>query len=142
FDDLAWELGLSTGQYAVIHAGAGDPARRWRPENVAAVGDALLRGGFRVLLMGVQSEETQLLAVAQAMHESADMLCGRTSLGALACLLKESRLLVSNDTGLAHIAAALDVPSIIVFTHSDPERWAAKDPTLHRAFVEPTALAN
>ena len=142
FDELARELGLSTGQYAVIHAGARDPARRWRPENFAAVGDALVRSGFRVLLTGVQSEEAQLLAVAQAMHESADMLCGRTSLGALACLLKESRLLVSNDTGLAHIAAALDVPSIIVFTHSDPERWAAKDPTLHRAFVEPTALAN
>jgi ADP-heptose:LPS heptosyltransferase len=133
---------LQPNEYVVIHCGARDPARRWAPAKFAAVADALAEGGLRVLLTGVESERPQVEEVAARMNAASEVVCGRTTLGGMACLLEHSRLLVANDTGVSHIAAALGTSSVIVFTHSEPERWAAPDATRHRRFIEPTALTN
>ncbi len=70
--------------------------------------------------------------VARRMRYGALDLAGRTSLGAMAALLGDAALVVSNDTGVSHLAAALRVPSVIVFLASDPLRWAPLDRALHR----------
>jgi ADP-heptose:LPS heptosyltransferase len=51
-------------------------------------------------------------------------LCGRTTLGGFAALLRGAALLVGNDSGPAHVAAAVGVPSVTVFLSGDPVRWA------------------
>ena len=128
------------GDYACVHPGSRLQSRRWAPEAFAAVGDALAERGLRVVLTGGESERPVTGAVAAAMRSSAVDLAGRTSLGALGALLEGARLLVANDTGVSHIAAALRVPSVIVFTASDPRRWAPLDDALHRAFTAPVVL--
>jgi ADP-heptose:LPS heptosyltransferase len=124
--------GLEPRGFAVLHPGATSESRRWPVERFAAVGDALRRRGLRLAITGVPSEAPLASALAGAMrHEAAD-LCGRTTLGSLAALLRHARLLVANDTGSAHVAAALGVPSVTVFLSGDPQRWAAPDRRLHR----------
>jgi ADP-heptose:LPS heptosyltransferase len=83
-------------------------------------------------LTGSAHEAQLTAAVARAMRAPAVDLAGRTSLGAMGALLSRARLLVTNDTGISHLAAALRVPSVVVFTASDPARWAPLDARLHR----------
>ena len=59
-------------------------------------------------------------------------LGGFTTLGTLAALMEGARLVVCNDTGISHLAAALRTPSVVVFVSSDPRRWAPLDATRHR----------
>jgi ADP-heptose:LPS heptosyltransferase len=73
------------------------------------------------------------------MREPAIDLAGETTLGALAAVIARARLLVSNDTGVSHIAAALRTPSVIVACGSDPKRWAPLDAELHRVLYHPIA---
>ena len=67
-------------------------------------------------------------------------LAGRTDLGSLAALVARLNLLVTNDTGASHVAAATGTPSVILFGPNRPEVWAPLDRQRHRV-VEATALA-
>ena len=134
-----WEewraLGLK--DYAVLHPGSQLPSRRWPAERFAEVGDALAREGLRVLITGVAAEAGIIRRVREAMREPAVELAGRTTLGGLAAIIARARVLVANDTGVSHIAAATRTPSVIVACGSDPKRWAPLDRELHRVLYEP-----
>jgi ADP-heptose:LPS heptosyltransferase len=127
---------LATAPYGVLHAGSQLPSRRWLPERYAAVADALARQGTPVLLTGSAGEAPLTAAVRGAMQlpEAAHDLAGRTELGTLGALIESARVLVCNDTGVSHIAAALGTPSVVVACGSDVARWAPADPVLHRVF--------
>jgi ADP-heptose:LPS heptosyltransferase len=123
---------LAPRTYACIHPGATAASRRWVPQRFAAVSDALAERGLRVVLVGVEGEEPVTAAVRSRMRSDAIDLCGRTDLGAFAALLADARLLVGNDSGPAHLAAALGTPSVAVYLAGDPQRWAAFDAGRHR----------
>jgi ADP-heptose:LPS heptosyltransferase len=113
--------------YVVLHPGATSPSRRWAPERFARVGNALAGDGFAVAITGVRGEEPIVAAVASAMRAPAVDLCGATSLGPFAALLRGAALLVTNDTGAAHLAAAVVTRSVTCFLAGDPVRWAHDD---------------
>lgn len=125
-------FGLTRHEYVCVHPGSQLPSRRWPPERFAAVSDILARRGFQVVLTGSASEAPLTRAVSDFMRSPALDLAGTTSLGGLAALLDGAQLLVSNDTGLSHLAAARRIPSVIVANGSDPGRWAPLDRDLHR----------
>jgi ADP-heptose:LPS heptosyltransferase len=114
--------------YALLHPGATSSSRRWPLERFAVVGDELARRGYRVAVTGVRGEEELTATVCAAMHAPARDLCGATSLGSFAALVRDAALLVSNDTGAAHLAAAVGTPSVTIFLAGDPQRWAHPAP--------------
>lgn len=131
--ELAQATGLRPGDHVCVHAGARGESRRWSPQALAIVADALARRGLQVVLTGTADDRPLTQALTAAMHEPAIDLAGRTSLGALAALLESTRLLICPDTGVSHLAAALRVPSVIVLPNmSEVEAWLPRDHLLHQ----------
>lgn len=115
-----------------LHPGARPPARRWPATSFAELAHALARRfGATIVLTGGPGEEATARAVADQMRETPLNLAGRTSIGGLAAIIARLHLFVSNDTGPAHLAVALDTPSVTIFGPADPRRWAPLDAARH-----------
>jgi len=123
---------LNHSDYVCVHPGARLATRRWHPERFADVADQLSALGLKVVLTGNSGETPLVDSVSRMMKNPHINLAGRTDLGSLGVLLKGAKLLVSNDTGVAHIASALEVPSVIVVTGSDPQRWGPLNTDIHK----------
>ncbi|MDX2242414.1 MAG: glycosyltransferase family 9 protein [Leptolyngbyaceae cyanobacterium bins.302] len=123
---------LHPGHYICIHPGASTADRRWQAEHFVAVADYLANLGFQIVLTGSTEELPLTQSIAAAMQAESINLAGCTKLGALAALLKGARMLICNDTGVSHLADALQVPSVVIFTDSDVDRWAPLNRELHR----------
>jgi ADP-heptose:LPS heptosyltransferase len=135
FAQLKRAYGL--GKYVCIHAGARYASRRWPAERFAAVADRLSAAGFQIVLTGSQ-EECELAAdVGRRMSRPHLNLAGHTSLGALAVMSQQSQLLITNDTGVSHVAAAVKAPSVVIVLGSDAARWAPLNRQLHAVVCEP-----
>jgi len=112
-------------------------AKRWIPERYAAVGDTLARRtGSRVAIVGGAAERVLGQSIAAAMLEPARVLCGETSLADLTGVLSRLRVLVTNDSGPMHLAAALGVPVVAIFGPTD-ERETGPVGDAHRIVREP-----
>ncbi len=122
--------------YVCMHAGARSLERRWPVACFAQVADALAATGLTVVLTGSGAEWQLAEQVRQQMHYPAWNAALPYSLGALAVLLRDARLLICNDTGVSHLAAAISTPSVVVFTGSDPERWAPLDHRRHVSIID------
>lgn len=135
-DALLRETGLRAGEYAVLHPGASAPTRCWPTERYAAVGDGLAQRGLRVVVAGQAGERALTNAVRAAMRADAVDATGRTDVGGYAALLRDAAVLVGNDTGAAHLAAATGTRAVTVFLSGDPVRWAHPLPTHRAALVD------
>lgn len=131
-----WPDAGSGRPYACVHAGAQLPSRRWDPRRFAAVADALAERGFTVVLTGSGSETGLVGDVAACMRHTPLNLCGHTTLWTLGALIEGAQLVVCNDTGVSHVAAALGRPSVVVSCGADSARWAPLDRTHHRVLAQ------
>ena len=115
-ESLRARLGVEPQGFAVLGPGAiFGPAKRWPAARYAAIGRLLAARGVRVLVCGTREEAEVCEAVAREAGDGARSLAGSTSLAELAGLCADARLAVCNDSGLAHLAAALGVPTVAVF---------------------------
>lgn len=128
---------LTPSRYVCVHPGASCGQRRWPPAKFTQVAQHLSDQGYRVVLTGTAAEHDladQVMAQVSASSQLRPLnLTGRTCLGGLSVLLRHSALLICNDTGVSHLAAALKVPSVVVFSNSEVRRWAPPDTDRHRA---------
>jgi heptosyltransferase-2 len=96
-------------------------AKRWPAERFAALADRLIEEMYaEVLLVGSTDEAEVSREVARLMRHKPLMLTGETDLSQLTAILSLVDLLVTNDTGPAHIAAALGRPALVIFGPTDP----------------------
>ena len=119
----------------LIHPGAAHPARRWPLERWAAVARAESRAGREVLISGSTSERSESLRLAELAGLSrAQVVSGTTEIMELCGLVSAAGRVVCGDTGIAHLATAFRVPSVVLFGPTPPALWGppAGDPR-HRA---------
>jgi ADP-heptose:LPS heptosyltransferase len=109
---------------AIVHPGAAYPSRRWPAERFAAVARHLAAGGHDVRITGgtAEVELARSVALAAGLGESA-VLAGRTVPLELAAVVAHARVVVSGDTGVAHLATAYRRPSVVLFGPVSPALW-------------------
>lgn len=109
---------------AVVHVGAAFGSRRWPVGRFAAVAEMLEHGGVPVVFSGGTEDRVRAQrAAALAGLPERRVLAGRQPLGAFAALVAAARVVVSADTGAAHLASAYGVPSVVLFGPASPEQW-------------------
>ena len=122
---------------SVVHPGAAFPGRRWPPDRFAAVARSLAADGHEVVVTGGPAEVGLARGVAAAAGlGDAAVLAGRTSSLELAAVIAAARVVVSGDTGVAHLATAYRRPSVVLFGPVSPALWgppvrAGKQGPLH-----------
>jgi ADP-heptose:LPS heptosyltransferase len=108
----------------VVHPGAAYPSRRWPADRFAAVARRLREQGHEVVVTGNVEERPLAEQVRRlAGLPTGSVIAGRTDLAGLAALVAEARLVVSGDTGIAHLASAYRTPSVVLFGPTPPARW-------------------
>lgn len=134
---LVRRYGLASHKLVLIHVGARLASRRWPLARFAQIAQRLHQAGWQIALTGTACERAMTAELQQRAGIPLADLSGMTKLGSLAALVRMSRLLVCNDTGISHIAAAMKTPSIVVACGSDPGRWAPLDQHRHRVLYAP-----
>lgn len=98
------------------------PAKRWPPEAFAAVADRLQEeSGANVVLLGGPEDREAAIEVQRHSRGNLVDLSGRTTLRQALMVLSRLQVLISNDSGLMHAAAALEVPVVALFGSTDPK---------------------
>lgn len=120
---------------ALVHPGASVPEKRWPGEAYGRVAKGLIRRGYEVAVTGGEGEKELTSLVSEAAPGSLD-LGGKTDLSTLIALVARASVVVSNDTGPAHLAYALRTPSVTLFGPStDAGRWGPLDGERHAVLV-------
>lgn len=122
---------------AVLLPGSGSPRKNWPGFGELASG--LRAAGFAVVLVGGPADEEALAVARRGAGEGVAVVAGQP-LERVAGLLAEAAVVVANDSGPAHLAAALGVPTLALFGPSDPRRWRPRGPRAEAlALGEPCA---
>jgi len=116
-------IGVDAGAYWVFAPGAEyGPAKCWPAERYAELAHSLFAAhGQPVLLLGSGKEAALCESIAAAAPGACRVLAGKTSLLDAMALIAAARGVVSNDSGLMHVAAAFGVPQVAVFGSTSPE---------------------
>jgi len=125
-EDSAGKLLASHGvqdDYAVLISGSAHQDKCWPPERFAQLaGRISSQYGLSIIATGSASEAGIVEKVKEKASVPIANLAGQTSLSELIALLKRARLVVGNDTGPGHIAAAVGVPLVLMFGRANPVR--------------------
>jgi lipopolysaccharide heptosyltransferase I len=110
-------------RYAVIIPGSAQVSKCWPADRFAALADRLAaEHGLTVVATGGKSESAMIEQIRSLAKHSIVNLAGQTSLPELVEVLRQTKLVVSNDTGPGHIAGALGLPLVMMFSWSNPLR--------------------
>lgn len=118
-------------KYVCVHPGSRGAWRQWPPNYFAELANYCSEKGLTVVLTGTKDEMQIVDEVKSYLKAEPVIAAGKTSIGAVGVLIKNASLLISNCTGVSHMAAAFETPSIVISMDGEPERWAPLNKTLH-----------
>ncbi|MFN0088453.1 MAG: glycosyltransferase family 9 protein [Blastocatellia bacterium] len=98
--------------------------KRWMPDRFAAIADRLIERGYQIVMTGAPTEEQRAqMAEVRAAARHPLVALSRLSIGELAAVIAGASLFVGNDSGPAHIAAAVKTPLVVLFGPASSVRW-------------------
>ncbi|AKU10415.1 ADP-heptose-LPS heptosyltransferase II [Azoarcus sp. CIB] len=120
---LRAELGLDPDRPAIAFMPGAEygPAKQWPLAHYGALAAELVERGYQVWVLGSAKDAPAGQEIAAKAGDGVHNLCGRTQLGDAVDLLAMSAAAVTNDSGLMHVAAALDRPLVAVYGSSTPD---------------------
>jgi heptosyltransferase III len=110
--------------FIILHPGAGSISKRWPSERFAELARRLVLRGKRVLIVDGPAESGLAGRIAEASPGNAVLAASSLSLNILAAVMSSAESFVGNDSGIAHLAAALGIPSAVIFGPTLPQHWA------------------
>lgn len=117
------------GALVLIHPGAGSPVKQWQVEGFSALADQLSsEHRAAVIVTGGPSEHELVETVVAGCRTSRPLTLVGATLGQLAAVLQRSVLAVGVDSGIMHLAAALEVPTVRLYGPVDPARFGPWGP--------------
>jgi ADP-heptose:LPS heptosyltransferase len=125
------QLGIGN-KYICMHCGSRGAWRQWPPANFAKLANYCIEQGFQIVFTGTADEYDIIEQVTDLVKGKPIIVAGKTDLGMVGALLKGSSGLISNCTGISHMAAALKVQSVIISMDGEPGRWAPLDVSRHQ----------
>ncbi len=117
----------------IIHPGAAALSRRYPPENFAVVADTVIKNlGTNVIFTGTLSELNLVNRIQSLMRMPSYSLAGRLDIEMLCALIAEVNLIITNNTGPAHIAAAVGTKMVDIYALTNPQHtpWKAESRVL------------
>jgi ADP-heptose:LPS heptosyltransferase len=125
------KLGEGGRGLAVLQPGASTPYKRWDEGRLAELARRLAREhGLAPVLVGGAPDAPAAARLCRMLADegcAAGTYAGRLGLSETAAVMQRGRLFVGSDSGLAHLAIALDVPSVVLFGPSDSLKWGIND---------------
>lgn len=112
-----------TRSYAVIHPLAAFASKQWALENFAEVIRFLDRRGLRCIVVGSAADQSELNRLRDLCGGVMIWATGDINLPETTALLSAAALFVGNDSGIAHMAAAVNTPSVVIFGSSNRDHW-------------------
>lgn len=121
------------GRFIAVHPGTGwyGPGRQWPARSFAAAAARIMeREPVRCVVVGTEQDREAAADLVAAMGVSAASLVGETTVLELAAILEVTELLLANDGGVAHVAAAVGTPVVAVFGPSNDRAWRSLTATV------------
>ncbi len=125
-DRLLQRAGLAGTDLVAIHPGNAGSALNWSPAQYSEVGKRLIAGGKRVVITGSEGERRLTAQVAEGIGPGAVDLGGMLTVAQLAALLRRCALYIGSSTGPTHLAAAVGIPVVALYSplrSNAPVRW-------------------
>jgi ADP-heptose:LPS heptosyltransferase len=120
----------------VLNPGATYGSRRWPLPRFSAVAAALAKAGYDVVVTGTAAERDRSRALAElAGLPESSVLAGRTGVLDIAALVADARLVISTDSGIAHLSYAYATPSVVLFGPAPISEWGPPEGGPHRALT-------
>lgn len=125
------QLGRIASGFIALHVGGSASYKRWPASRFAEVASRLGRDtGMACVLLGDGAERElagEILSLIESRGSAATNLAGSLSLAETAATIRESALFLGVDSGLAHLAVALDRPAVVLFGATDSRKWGFED---------------
>jgi lipopolysaccharide heptosyltransferase II len=116
------EIDPEKGPFVILHPGSKWPPRRWSPICFAETLDILLEQGWSALVMGGPGDHEMVEAIRDACRTSPAILWDLKPLGTVCALMEKADVVVGNDSGPMHMAAAVGTPVVAIFGPTLPTR--------------------